>query len=223
MESALAQQPEAQAADWPPMDGAKTPNEFFNPAPQQPAAVDEAMVERMVEAFLASTGQQHSVTQLQRDLTTKCMKAALAAMGGQGEGRYPCPRGCDCRGRDCPDCANFTAPQQPEARVGGADFRDILYGAKVKLWLNPEDDESSVPLVVDATSGPTDNLEIMLHAEQDGEVVKLYTTPPAKVPEVQKVIDGMLRLAPTCESDWESQLREWAAMLAAAPAPKEAP
>ncbi|HRP74548.1 MAG TPA: Lar family restriction alleviation protein [Rhodocyclaceae bacterium] len=49
---------------------------------QQPAAVDEAMVERMVEAFLASTGQVHAVTQLQRDLTTTCMKAALAAQPG---------------------------------------------------------------------------------------------------------------------------------------------
>lgn len=41
--------------------------------------VDEAMVERAVEAFLSNTGQLHAVTQLQRDLTTTCMRAALAA------------------------------------------------------------------------------------------------------------------------------------------------
>src|SRR5690606_24207731 len=59
-----------------------------------------------------------SLTVSHRVLIEDCadeLDAALAAMGGQGDGRYPCPRGCDCRGRDCPDCANFTALPQPAA------------------------------------------------------------------------------------------------------------
>lgn len=56
----------------------------------------------------------------------------------------------------------------------GNDFHDILYDAKVTLYLNPENDESSVKLFVGATFGPTDNLEIMLHAVDENEnVVKL--------------------------------------------------
>src|SRR5690606_2685865 len=39
------------------------------------------------------------------------IRAALAALGGERvDGRYPCPRGAECKGRDCPDCANFERP-----------------------------------------------------------------------------------------------------------------
>lgn len=45
--------------------------------PQTERELPDYVVADAVEAFLRSTGQSHSVTQLQRDLTTKCMRAAI--------------------------------------------------------------------------------------------------------------------------------------------------
>jgi hypothetical protein len=41
--------------------------------------IPDEVVEAAVEAFLANTGQAHTVTELQRELTAKCMRPALAA------------------------------------------------------------------------------------------------------------------------------------------------
>lgn len=44
-----------------------------------PDQIPDEVVEAAVSAFLANTGQAHTVTELQRELTAKCMCPALAA------------------------------------------------------------------------------------------------------------------------------------------------
>src|SRR5690606_20225446 len=115
------------------------------------------------------------------------LDAALAAMGGQGEGRYPCPRGCDCRGRDCPDCANFTAPQQPEARELLARAIPHLRDAAEPY----EDDGSNEPLELAreiedfmAAPAPVESPLSSASLGFDGVGVAATTPPPSAVLEV---------------------------------------
>lgn len=66
---------------------------------------------------------------------------------------------------------------QPEAQADNEDFHDVLYNAKVKLCLDPENNDSIVKLQVGASFGSNDNMEILLHAvDEEGKILKLYTT-----------------------------------------------
>ncbi len=58
---------------------------YTHPPRSHGVVVDDALVERAVDAFLANTGQAHKVSELQRELTTTCMRAALVAALGEGE------------------------------------------------------------------------------------------------------------------------------------------
>ena len=44
-----------------------------------PEQIPQGVVDLAVETFLSNTGQAHTVTELQRELTAKCIRPALAA------------------------------------------------------------------------------------------------------------------------------------------------
>lgn len=58
--------------------------------------------------------------------------------------------------------------------------------------------------------------------ESDAVLAELGLTQAEPVGVVEKVIEEMLLCAPSCEPDWDGQLRAWAAMLAAAQQPQGA-
>lgn len=134
----------------------------------------EGLIPVAVEAFLGSTGQAHTVTQLQRDLTTTCMRAALeaalAALAGAGPVAWMLVRKRDGFIRGAYNAAP-TGDQCQIAAMDGDEYRPLFDHAPAKAreggdwYVSPQ---GSVCFDLDLDGDAQRQLSFI--AKQDGSV-----------------------------------------------------